>query len=653
MEFVDRREYVERRPDGELQWVRAPRRREHRTSGAWVRESRRRRSYAVADNPATEMAQEMVLQANRLQRNLPSFPEVECLLRLYVATGEGRGAYLAAKTKMEEEKKWRSESRYGDRAEATRRRQRFNSRHHGPLPSSSGSSDDDRYDGDDGLGGRPPHRPPSGGPSGSHPEVYRARPDGRHPPAVRRDNRAWIPLQVIENDEWRFVRAEEYDPNRREEYRPYYPEPTYFIDRPRLVRRPRSRSPPHVVVVHEHNYESGPYPAELHIRQDHRRWQDQEAHRPPRPTVEDAPEDEDDREFAPLPSEEDDVRVQRPSRQRSREVRNRIVQIDRTHNVRLNRTRIARSPHTRQIIIRGGHGADHNFDEDSDGDVHQLVRMRGGSIRQPLTKTSSILAGVIQKGDYETSSKYIVLYFFHTSKGKVISSRKPEPYITFQELGENQPAVNADQLSDMWLVAKLQQHYWMINRRQRSAFEDLIRMKTIGFATFIRFERTVKRGADTGNFVVTAKVPAVSAGGEAVSHFLYSMKYPLRDAKMMLFLLDRLAGTTQDDEHCFYVVEIKETFDTSKIYVLLILLILVSAGAGTAYAVVQSDPSTGVAIASFVLTSLTLILALVAAGQWLGLSKPDSFSFAYDWDDNRILGSTDADKIFGPGPGVM
>lgn len=92
---------------------------------------------------------------------------------------------------------------------------------------------------------------------------------------------------------------------------------------------------------------------------------------------------------------------------------------------------------------------------------------------------------------------------------------------------------------------------------------------------------------------------------------------------------------------------------TSNIYVLLILLIVISTGAGTAYAVLESDPATGLSIATFVLTCLSLILALVAAGQWLGLSKPDSFSFAYNLEENRVLGSTDAGKIFGPGSGVI
>src|SRR5437773_6655068 len=112
MEFAEQRAYVERRRDGGLQWIRELPRREHRTSGAWVRTSRQRRSHAVADDEVIEIASERVLQENRLLQNLPSFPDVERLLGLYVATGEGRGAYLAAK--KEEEKRWVHEGRHGD-----------------------------------------------------------------------------------------------------------------------------------------------------------------------------------------------------------------------------------------------------------------------------------------------------------------------------------------------------------------------------------------------------------------------------------------------------------------------------------------------------------------------------------------------------------
>jgi hypothetical protein len=406
MEYAQEREYPERRRDGGLQWVRVPSRREHRTSSAWVRESRRRTNYAAADDEVIEIAPERVLEETRLRRNLPSFSDVERLLGLYVATGEGRGAYLAAK--KEEEKVWGREGRYGDRVGG-----RYSSRPYGYSTFSFGPSGDDSDDDDDGLGGAPPHRPPSGGPTGGPPEVYIVRPDRRHRPALHRDNRVWIPLQVIENGERRFLRAEEYDPNRQEEYRPYYPGAAYFNDRPRPLRRPR---PSHVVP--EHDAEPvAPAPPGVPARPAAFRPEyiivpgpqgEQHHHRPPRPTVEDALEDDDDLHFASLPSEEDDVRIQQPSRHQSREVRTRSVRVNRTHTVRMNRTRSARADRTRHVIIRGGDGANRNLDEDSDEDVHQLVRMRGGGADKPLSKTSSVGAAVIQKEDYDTISKLIM-----------------------------------------------------------------------------------------------------------------------------------------------------------------------------------------------------------------------------------------------------
>ena len=86
---------------------------------------------------------------------------------------------------------------------------------------------------------------------------------------------------------------------------------------------------------------------------------------------------------------------------------------------------------------------------------------------------------------------------------------------------------------------------------------------------------------------------------------------------------------------------------SSKIYILLAILIVVSTGAGVLYAVLKSDAGTGLSIASYILTCLSLILAVVAAGEWLGISKPDSFSFAYDWVDNRVVSREDFGRIIG------
>jgi hypothetical protein len=77
------------------------------------------------------------------------------------------------------------------------------------------------------------------------------------------------------------------------------------------------------------------------------------------------------------------------------------------------------------------------------------------------------------------------LFFFCASRGKIISSRKGEQYTTFQELRSTRVTAPG-QISDMWLVRKLHQHYHIINRRQQTLLWDIISMKTIGFATFIR-----------------------------------------------------------------------------------------------------------------------------------------------------------------------
>jgi hypothetical protein len=65
------------------------------------------------------------------------------------------------------------------------------------------------------------------------------------------------------------------------------------------------------------------------------------------------------------------------------------------------------------------------------------------------------------------------------------------------------------------------------------------------------------------------------------------------------------------------------------------------------YAVLKDDTSTGLTIASYVLTCLSLILAFVAAGEWLGLKKPDSFSFAYDVETNQVLSEAYVNQAFG------
>jgi hypothetical protein len=59
--------------------------------------------------------------------------------------------------------------------------------------------------------------------------------------------------------------------------------------------------------------------------------------------------------------------------------------------------------------------------------------------------------------------------------------------MTYQELVRG-PAeiIDRTQCADTWLVEKLHEHYRLLHRRQQIYPWDLVSMKTIGFASFIR-----------------------------------------------------------------------------------------------------------------------------------------------------------------------
>lgn len=52
--------------------------------------------------------------------------------------------------------------------------------------------------------------------------------------------------------------------------------------------------------------------------------------------------------------------------------------------------------------------------------------------------------------------------------------------------------------------------------------------------------------------------------------------------------------------------------------------------AGVLYAVFANDKAGGISLASYFLACLALVLALYSAGEFIGIERPDSFSWAYD-----------------------
>jgi hypothetical protein len=81
---------------------------------------------------------------------------------------------------------------------------------------------------------------------------------------------------------------------------------------------------------------------------------------------------------------------------------------------------------------------------------------------------------------------------------------------------------------------------------------------------FFQFEQSVDPDQDFANrgYIVSAKAPALSAEGEAMSQFQYLLKNPVKKSKMMLFKLDQLVAETTRGRKGFFVIQIKEAPNT-------------------------------------------------------------------------------------------
>jgi hypothetical protein len=69
----------------------------------------------------------------------------------------------------------------------------------------------------------------------------------------------------------------------------------------------------------------------------------------------------------------------------------------------------------------------------------------------------------------------------------------------------------------------------------------------------------------------------------------------------------------------------------------------VSTAIGVSLAVLKKDVSAGIGIAAYITGCVALFLALMGAGSFMGLERPDSYSWAYDtetgneaWETNKV-----------------
>ena len=148
--------YIRRGPDGGLQWIRD-------------------RYYGDSDPEVKKPPRRHRIQ---VRRDFPSFRELEQLLAIYVATGEGKGAYLSAAAAA-------AENLDNEEPVILERLSRRHSRYSRPPPSSFSDSGDDSNNDSGHPHSKPPNKPSGGGPRPprpSGPEVIITPLAGGRPP---------------------------------------------------------------------------------------------------------------------------------------------------------------------------------------------------------------------------------------------------------------------------------------------------------------------------------------------------------------------------------------------------------------------------------------------------------------------------------------
>lgn len=342
---------VERGPDGVLQWVRRVSDKPHQRRATIVNER-----YFQPRNYA-EFVSDRSTPDGQIRRHPPSFSEIERLLEIYVATGEGQGSFLAAKV-------WEETKGPYYRNIESEIRQRY---HSPPRNRPSTNSSSSSSDGDFRPGGEPtPHTGPSGGPKkplwpASGPAVTKTS-----IPSVPQPTRHYDE-EILHTTGRRAANASRIRIDRRvwtSIREPDFAGAVYVNE-----LGPQSIYPPRAAHVR----------AERHVTRREERIVDPVVNDPAAPTggryqarVDDASEEEDVRQpfYADLPPHEDDVRANSQTRRR------------RSSGSRMTK---------RTVMMRGG-GLDYDPEEtQSNGNSPSFFHLRGGGPRaQPPTRTSSI-----------------------------------------------------------------------------------------------------------------------------------------------------------------------------------------------------------------------------------------------------------------------
>jgi hypothetical protein len=206
---------------------------------------------------------------------------------------------------------------------------------------------------------------------------------------------------------------------------------------------------------------------------------------------------------------------------------------------------------------------------------------------------------------------------------RLIVTRKGRRYQSqaFEFTGGHAMGLEGD--DDYYLAERIKRRYARLKSSQIGLMQKIIAYRTIAYVYILQYRCTLVDSRS--RWQVTARLPITSKDDdEGRANFMYLLrnKDALEDRYTWADTLENCAtaGAVID-------LEVVETFDSIKIYWGLLFAILLSLGAALAYGfTMDNDFSTGFSIASWMITAFGFFAAVVAAGEYFGLERPNSFA---------------------------
>ncbi|KAI3316679.1 hypothetical protein HD806DRAFT_516951 [Xylariaceae sp. AK1471] len=199
---------------------------------------------------------------------------------------------------------------------------------------------------------------------------------------------------------------------------------------------------------------------------------------------------------------------------------------------------------------------------------------------------------------------------------------------------------------DAYFAAFLNEEYGRITARARW-YGRAFSFKTIAAVEF----QTWKLTGRAWSLADVDSIPE-TATRTTMSHFSYQLRHPFVGGRHWVNKLERLlkaadqvhaSGHSGSGSKWNFRIHIIEMIDVRAIYLAVSFAILPSAAAGIVYGFFRDDFGTAFTVASYVLASFSLLFAVLATAEFLGIETPDCFAA------NDVYKHLEIDSAYFPG----